>query len=156
MAKLERLANELETMTDRPELADLIAHVRDDSYDRTLLVQELKDNKLGFFAHKLAEGAYESAQRYDGPIMTVEEVKEEAEQASESPQQHPMAADPEPAKTEEKKEDVPTTGETVENPDENTIPFEGDINTLPQCPQCKEGAQGDHTLMTYQHPYEMR
>lgn len=57
---LEELARELETFHDRQEeLAPIIAHARDDNYDRNQLVGELDDAKLGFFAAKLSRGYYE-------------------------------------------------------------------------------------------------
>ncbi len=60
MPKLEELARELESIHDRKEeLVPLVEHTRDDSYDRDLLLQEILDAKLGYFAAKLAKGYYD-------------------------------------------------------------------------------------------------
>lgn len=56
--KLERLARELETMRN-PQLDELIAHVRNDKYDRETLIRELVDARLRFFANRLKEMYYD-------------------------------------------------------------------------------------------------
>ena len=64
MPKLEDLAKELETMIDRKaELSGLITHVRDDNYNRDLLLKELINHKLRYFAQKLKSGYYELIER---------------------------------------------------------------------------------------------
>lgn len=60
MSKLEKLAIELESL-ERKGLESLIAHVRNDSYRRDMLIQELISLKLRFFANRLAYGEYEQA-----------------------------------------------------------------------------------------------
>lgn len=67
---LEELAIELETLQrgaaekgEPVDYKDLMAHVRNDGYSRSLLIQELKGAKLKFFADKVFSGYYEKKTR---------------------------------------------------------------------------------------------
>lgn len=64
LPKLERLARELTSVAEGQgrNLDQLLKHIRDDSYDRQRLYQELVNNKLKFFAHKLMMGQYDSGE----------------------------------------------------------------------------------------------
>jgi hypothetical protein len=80
MSQLEELARELESLHDRQdELKEVIAHARDDSYDRATLTQELIDARLGFFAHKLATEYYD--QNRDNFVQSLNQQTADAEAA---------------------------------------------------------------------------
>ena len=65
MAKLEELAKELQTILknsdeeleekelSRERIKEIISHVKNDEYNREILIQELVDANLGWFASKL-------------------------------------------------------------------------------------------------------
>jgi hypothetical protein len=59
MPKLEVLARELETFTDRKDLARVIEHIRNDAYPIDGIVRELIALKMKYFAQKLKSGYYE-------------------------------------------------------------------------------------------------
>ena len=70
-ARLELLAVELTSFIDNPNWAErkrlltsLIAHARDDGYNRQRLIRELEDNGLRFFANKLRVGYYEDESNF--------------------------------------------------------------------------------------------
>ena len=60
MAKLEELAKELETFTDRQkEFRDILIHIRNDGYPRETLIKELVSLRLRYFAEKVRNNYYE-------------------------------------------------------------------------------------------------
>lgn len=60
--RLELLAKELESVAKGKniDLSEIIAHCRDDNYNEALLVKELMENGLRFFAKKLILKQYDT------------------------------------------------------------------------------------------------
>lgn len=58
LPKLERLAREIESMNN-PNLTSIVAHIRDDKYDRVKLAEELTEARCRFFAMRLMENYYD-------------------------------------------------------------------------------------------------
>ncbi len=142
--KLEELARELETL-NRPDLAGLISQVRDDSFDRANLIDQMLALQLGFPASKLKNGYYDS--NYAAYCQHLEELSNPTPEVPDVPV--------DPATPEITPEETPTTEAAGE------VREEIDIKELPKCEACvhndkfpAEPRRQDHSFMTYNHPYE--
>lgn len=179
MARFQRLASELRTFTDRAdELAPVIEHVLDETFEEARLYEELVEHKLGFFAAKLAMGHYHQADIDDAQKALDESKAEPApetpvveptpepapEQPVEQPSTEPQPEPSQPAEPEQAPAEQPTEA-PAEQPAETPAPEQPsvDISTLPRCPVCEEvqksGATSApegavHTFNTYDHPYD--